>query len=114
MKRNQIDKVISFMLKVLTSTPLFLLVQSLGKDTDADHEDDEYCNGDPLNFHGISLFSIMSAMVTREKNCLGSHERRLERPVFPLNSCKIYAQLLPGTKNVRRSEGFKIIRIKVI
>jgi hypothetical protein len=41
--------------KVLISTPLFLLVQGLGKDTDADHEDDKYCNGNPLNFHGISL-----------------------------------------------------------
>ena len=56
MKRNQTDKVISSVPKVLTSTPLILLVQSLGKDTDADHEDDKYCNGDPLNFHGISLF----------------------------------------------------------
>ncbi len=34
--------------------------------------------------------------------------------LFVLDSCKIYAQLLPGTKNVRRSEGFKIIRRKVI
>jgi hypothetical protein len=56
MKRNQTDKVTSFVLKVLTATPLLLLVQGLGKDTDADHEDDKYRNGDPLNFHGISLF----------------------------------------------------------
>ena len=34
--------------------------------------------------------------------------------LFVLDSCKIYAQLVPGTKNVRRGEGFKIIRIKVI
>jgi hypothetical protein len=34
--------------------------------------------------------------------------------LFLLDSCKIYAQLLPGTKNVRPSEGFKIIRRKVI
>jgi hypothetical protein len=34
--------------------------------------------------------------------------------LFVLDSCKIYAQLLPGTKNVRRSEEFKIIRRKVI
>jgi hypothetical protein len=68
MKRNQTDKVISSVLKVSTSTPLFLLVQGLGKDTEADHEDDKYCNGDPLNFHGISLFSRMSAVATREKN----------------------------------------------
>ena len=34
--------------------------------------------------------------------------------LFVLDSCKIYAQLVPGTKNVRRSEGFKIIRRKVI
>jgi hypothetical protein len=56
MKRNQTDKITSFVLKVSSSTPQFLLVQGLGKDTDADHEYDEYCNGDPLNFHGISLF----------------------------------------------------------
>lgn len=34
--------------------------------------------------------------------------------LFVLDSCKIYAQLVPETKNVRRSEGFKIIRRKVI
>ena len=34
--------------------------------------------------------------------------------LFLLVLCKIYAQLLPGTKNVRRSKGFKIIRRKVI
>jgi hypothetical protein len=91
-----------------------LLVQGLGKDTEADHEDDKYCNGDPLNFHVISLFSRMSTVATREKTCLDSHERRLERSVFLLESCKIYAQLLPETKKVRRSEGFKIIRIIII
>jgi hypothetical protein len=56
MKRNQTDKVNSFVLQVLRPTPLCLLVQGLGKDTDADYEDDKCCNGDPLNFHGISLF----------------------------------------------------------
>jgi hypothetical protein len=55
MERNQTDKVISSVLKVLTSASLFLLVQGLGKNTDAHHEDDEYCNGNPLNFHGIFL-----------------------------------------------------------
>ena len=34
--------------------------------------------------------------------------------LFVLDSCKIYAQLLPEIKNVRPSEGFKIIRIKAI
>jgi hypothetical protein len=34
--------------------------------------------------------------------------------LFLLDSCKIYAQLLPGTKNVRLTERFKIIRRKVI
>ncbi len=34
--------------------------------------------------------------------------------LFVLDSCKIYAQLVPETKNVRGSEGFKIIRRKVI
>ena len=34
--------------------------------------------------------------------------------LFLLDSCKICAQLLAGTKNVRLSEGFKIIRIKAI
>jgi hypothetical protein len=34
--------------------------------------------------------------------------------LFLLDSCKIYAQLLPGTKNVRRSERFKIITRKGI
>jgi hypothetical protein len=48
-------------------------------------------------------------MATREKTCLGGTMH-----LFVLDSCKIYAQLLPGTKNVRRSEGFKIIRRKVI
>ena len=71
MKRNQTDKVISSVLKVSTSTSLFLLVQGLGKDTEADHEDDKYCNGYPLNFHGISLSYVMSAMALREKNFFG-------------------------------------------
>ena len=35
-------------------------------------------------------------------------------PLFELDSCKIYAQLLAETKNVRPSEGFNIIRRKVI
>jgi hypothetical protein len=34
--------------------------------------------------------------------------------LFELDLCKIYAQLLAETKNVRPGEGFKIIRIKVI
>jgi len=34
--------------------------------------------------------------------------------LFLLDSCKIYAQLLPGTKNMRRTERFKIIRRKGI
>ena len=34
--------------------------------------------------------------------------------LFLLDSCKIYAQLVPGTKNVQPGEGFKIIRRKVI
>jgi len=34
--------------------------------------------------------------------------------LFVLDLCKIYAQLLPGTKNVRRSKGVKIIIRKVI
>ncbi len=34
--------------------------------------------------------------------------------LFLFDSCKIYAQLIPGTKNVRRSKGVKIIRRKVI
>ena len=48
-------------------------------------------------------------MATREKTCLGGSMH-----LFLLDSCKICAQLLAGTKNVRLSEGFKIIRRKVI
>jgi hypothetical protein len=48
-------------------------------------------------------------MATREKTCLGGSMH-----LFLLDSCKIYAQLLAGIKNGRLSEGFKIIRIKVI
>jgi hypothetical protein len=48
-------------------------------------------------------------MATREKTCLGGSVH-----LFLLDSCKICAQLLVGIKNGRLSEGFKIIRKKVI